>query len=79
MRIFAKKKFMFRQGDQSFMVDPLVFTSAPDWIKKDPMFKWAQVDGDIEVLDSKEDEKAVETAIETGKTKEDKKVKTPGN
>ena len=32
-------------------VMPGVFETCPDWIKKDPMFLWAQQDGSIQVAD----------------------------
>jgi len=56
MRIFAKKAFKFINGGDSFTATPLAFSSAPDWIKTDNLYKWAVADGDIEVINSKQDE-----------------------
>lgn len=53
VRLIAKKRLAFRNPeDQTFKtVMPGVFETCPDWIKKDPMFRWAVQDGSIQVAD----------------------------
>ena len=53
VRLIAKKRLAFRNPeDKTFKtVMPGVFETCPDWIKKDPMFLWAQQDGSIQVAD----------------------------
>ena len=52
MRIFVKKAYEFknRQTGETLKVSPLMFADAPDWIKADPLFKWAQEDKNLEVV-----------------------------
>lgn len=47
----AKKKLGFRNGDtgEILTVEPLVYSTLPDWIKNDPMYGWAVNDGSLEV------------------------------
>lgn len=53
VRLIAKKRLAFRNPeDQTFKtVLPGVFETCPDWIKQDPMFRWAVQDGSIQVAD----------------------------
>ena len=74
MRIFAKKSFRFRGGDQKVSVAALSFADVPDWVKKDPIFALAVQEGSIELISSKADEKEVE---KTGKGKPPKPPKEP--
>lgn len=63
MRIFSKKAFGFMKPGADkldktagIMVPEVVrtlpgeFQDVPDWCADDQMFKWAQADGDIEVI-----------------------------
>ncbi len=51
VNLIAKKRIGFRNRDtgEILAVKPLEFSTCPDWIQKDPMFKWAVADGTIEV------------------------------
>lgn len=51
INLIAKKRIGFRNRDtgEILAVKPLEFSTCPDWIQKDPMFKWAVADGTIEV------------------------------
>jgi hypothetical protein len=69
MRVFAKKAFEFvnwgEKDGQKVVVErattsPFSFCDLPDWVKNDPMFGWARKDGDIEIIQTKADEKAAE-------------------
>ncbi len=69
MRVFAKKAFEFtrREEKDGQMVvaerattAPLSFVDLPGWVVTDQMFAWARQDGDIELIQNKADERAVE-------------------
>lgn len=83
MRVFAKKAFQFTQyGEKDGMkvvvqtatTSPLQFCDLPDWVDKDPMFGWAKADGDIELIQTKADEKEAElnAEVKSNKTKSEK-------
>lgn len=74
MRVFAKKAFEFtkRELKDGMMVVaekattiPLAFKDLPDWVESDPLFGWARKDGDLEIIQSKADEKSVELGATT--------------
>ncbi|HWQ41316.1 MAG TPA: hypothetical protein VN456_04695 [Desulfosporosinus sp.] len=74
MRVFAKKAFEFsrRELKDGMMVVaenattiPLAFVDLPDWVETDPMFEWARADEDIEIIQSKADEKSAELGATT--------------
>lgn len=68
MRVFSKKAYEFSRGEERVKVLPLQFTDIPDWATEDQMFKWAQADGDIEIVQSSQEEaKAEKTAYEKKK------------
>lgn len=50
MKIFAKKCFMLRIGNEKRQTKPLVIQDIPDKFAKSPMFKAGVAAGDIEVL-----------------------------
>lgn len=57
----AKKKLGFRNGDtgEILTVEPLAYSTLPDWVKLDPMYDWAVNDGSLEVTkDGTEDVKS---------------------
>lgn len=61
MRIFTKKAFEFKNTEGgTFVTTPLSIEDAPDWIVADPLFGWAKEDGNLQVIESKQDEKKVE-------------------
>lgn len=61
MRIFAKKAFRFRVGDQVVTTKPMAFADVPDAVAKTPLFAWAKADGDIEVINKKADQVKAES------------------
>jgi hypothetical protein len=69
MRVFAKKSFEFKltgnkDGRQvvaeKVTTSPLSFCDLPDWVVQDPLFHWARKDGDIELIQSKAEERLAE-------------------
>ena len=61
IKVFAKKTFEFTgygtQGGQKVALakattTPLSFCELPDWVVNDPLFGWAQKDGDLKVIES---------------------------
>ena len=69
MRVFSKKAFEFSRGEERVKVLPLQFSDIPDWAAEDQMFKWAQADGDIEIIQSPKEEAKVEKAANEKKKK----------
>ncbi|MHB9004718.1 MAG: hypothetical protein ACYC6C_11765 [Coriobacteriia bacterium] len=76
-RVFARKSFEFVRREkkdgvmvvaESVTTSPLSFVNLPDWVVNDPMYTWARNDGDIEVMQSREDEKVAELAASANKT-----------
>lgn len=69
IKIFAKKCFEFRgPNGETFKTVPnsLSNTDFPDWITKDPIFKWAKADGDITVISDKKKEKEIDKQLGDG-------------
>ena len=61
MKIFSKKAYKFEIGGQEpFIVKPLSFITAPEWIKNTLLFKLAVKDGSIQVIASKEQQINIE-------------------
>lgn len=83
MRILTKKKYQFGSGENKVISSGnYVIEDVPDWVEKDPLFKLAKEDGDIEVLEAKiqssyvkveaEDKsKEVKTDVKAKKSKEE--------
>lgn len=69
MRIFAKKSFMLRSGDDKRRTVPQIIQDIPDKFSKCPMFKAAVEAGDIEVLNTASAQKKAENG-EGGTEKE---------
>ena len=64
MRIFTKKAFEFKNSEGGSVVTaPLAFHTVPDWVAEDNMFKWGAADGDIEVIENKQEEKEIEKTV----------------
>lgn len=68
-RIFTKKAFKFvnHESGESVTTTPFAFADIPDWVKKDRMFDWGVSDGDIELIESKQEESNLEKT--NGKSK----------
>lgn len=52
IRAIAKKKLGFRNTETGEIVtaSPYEYATLPDWVVKDPMYKWALQDGSLEVV-----------------------------
>lgn len=71
-RIFATKSFLFSNGEDDIQVRNHQWIEVPDWVTKTPLFKLAEIDGTVQIVQSKAEEKAIE---KTGKTKKETKKK----
>ena len=59
IKLVAKQKIGFRNPETGEIVtaEPYAFATLPDWITKDPMYEWAQEDGNIEIGSDVKDDK----------------------
>lgn len=72
VKLIAKKKIGFTNPETKEVViaDRYAYSTLPDWIKKDPMFKWAQSDGSIEIYETEKSKtKTVKNEPAAGKEK----------
>ena len=71
----AKKKIGFRNGDtgEILTVSPFEYVTLPDWVVKDPIYKWAVKDGSLELPKSE----SPKTESKPEKTKVKKEGTTP--
>ena len=75
MRILTKKRYQFGHGDTKVITTGnYAIEDVPDWVEKDPLFKLAKEDGDIEVLEAKIQSSSVKVEAEAEDKK--KKIKT---
>lgn len=75
MRILTKKRYQFGHGDTKVITTGnYVIEDVPDWVEKDPLFKLAKEDGDIEVLEAKIQSSSVK--VEAEAEDKSKEVKT---
>lgn len=73
MRILTKKRYQFGHGDTKVITTGnYAIVDVPDWVEKDPLFKLAKEDGDIEVLEAKIQSSSVKVEAED----KSKEVKT---
>jgi hypothetical protein len=72
MRIYSKKAFEFTRYDkvngeqipvEKATIKAKTFGSVPKWVMNDPMFAWAQKDGDIEIMATKAQQKKIENEV----------------
>lgn len=63
MRIYAKKKLLFKNDAETFITSVMNFDDAPDWIKNTETFKLSVKDGTLQVIGDKKDQKKVEAAM----------------
>lgn len=79
MKVFCRVKAVFQNPanrGEKHIVEPLAFDySAPDWIRKDPLFDLLVKDGAIEVIESVAQQKQLEN--EPGKKTDTKGKKQP--
>lgn len=69
--VIAKKTLQFRNPDnaeETVKVQPMVFTTIPDWVTTDPMYEWAKASGTLQVA-AGEPEKAAAKPAAAGKDK----------
>lgn len=71
MRLFSRKTFLFKDGDEEAIVKNHEIVDAPDWIANTPLFKLAESSGDIEIINSVEKQKVAENG------KKNKKQESP--
>lgn len=65
MRILTKKRYQFGHGDTKVITTGnYAIEDVPDWVEKDPLFKLAKEDGDIEVLEAKIQSSSVKVEAE---------------
>jgi hypothetical protein len=75
MRILTKKRYQFGHGDTKVITTGnYAIEDVPDWVEKDPLFKSAKEDGDIEVLEAKIQSSSVK--VEAEAEDKSKEVKT---
>ncbi len=75
MRILTKKRYQFGHGDTKVITTGnYAIEDVPDWVEKDPLFKLAKEDGDIEVLEAKIQSSSVK--VEAEAEDKSKEVKT---
>ena len=75
MRILTKKRYQFGHGDTKIITTGnYAIEDVPDWVEKDPLFKLAKEDGDIEVLEAKIQSSSVK--VEAEAEDKSKEVKT---
>ena len=77
-RIFATKSFIFSNGEHEVKVKNPDRTAVPAWVIKTQLFKLAEIDGNIQIVQGKSEEKAIEetgTTEKQAKKKEEKQLK----
>lgn len=72
MRIYSKKTYMFKNGDEIEFIRNEEIKDVKDWVAEDPLFKLAKEDGSIEEIETK----AQQRNIEKGSSKKGDKDKT---
>lgn len=78
MRVFSVKSFLFVRGEEKVKVRNQEMKDVPDWVAETQLFKLAQIDGNIQILSSKSEEKQVEkdgTTVKKAQEKKEKKEK----
>lgn len=72
MRVYSKKTYMFKNGDEIEFIRNEEIKDVADWVAEDPLFKLAKEDGSIEEIETK----AQQRNIEKGTSKKGDKDKT---
>lgn len=73
MRIFANKSFIFSNGEDEVEIKDHEFKDVPDWVAKTKLFKLAESDGSIQLIEGAKQEKKIEKDGDIKETKKDKK------
>ncbi|KZE79308.1 hypothetical protein AV654_17725 [Paenibacillus elgii] len=74
MRIYSQKSFQFDHPTGAFpavVVEKEKVVDVPEWVTHSTMYQWAVSSGDLDRIDSKQDEKAIES-----ENKEEKAAKS---
>ncbi|WP_088832727.1 hypothetical protein [Paenibacillus tyrfis] len=64
MRIYSKKTFQFDHPTGAFpavLAEKERVADVPDWVAHSTMYQWAVSSGDLERIDSRQDEKEIES------------------
>ncbi|KPV60722.1 hypothetical protein QJ48_04120 [Paenibacillus sp. A3] len=64
MRIYSKKTFQFDHPTGAFpavVAEKERVADVPDWVAHSTMYQWAVSSGDLERIDSKQEEKAIDS------------------
>ncbi|NFK78995.1 hypothetical protein FDA95_10330 [Clostridium botulinum] len=73
MRVFASKSYLFKQGEEGAPINNKEIKDMPDWIENTLLFKLAESDGSIQIIENNIQQKS----IENGKTKNSKNKTKP--
>lgn len=60
MRIYSKKTYMFKNGDEIEFIRNEEIKDVKDWVADDPLFKLAKADGSIEEIETIAQQRNVE-------------------
>lgn len=60
MRVLATKSLLFTQGEESVTIKNHEIKDVPDWVAETMLFKLAQKDGTIQVIENREQQKEAE-------------------
>ncbi|NFI47861.1 hypothetical protein FDA77_18745 [Clostridium botulinum] len=73
MRVFASKSYLFKQEEEVALINNQEIKDMPDWIENTLLFKLAESDGSIQIIENNIQQKSVEN----GKTKNSKSKTKP--
>ncbi|HID0769571.1 TPA: hypothetical protein ACXC99_003668 [Clostridium botulinum] len=73
MRVFASKSYLFKQEGEVALINNQEIKDMPDWIENTLLFKLAESDGSIQIIENNIQQKSVEN----GKTKNSKSKTKP--
>lgn len=76
MRIYSKKTYMFKNGDEIEFIRNEEIKDVKDWVADDPLFKLAKADGSIEEIETIAQQRNVEkgNSRKVGKDNTNKKT-----
>lgn len=73
MRLFASKSFLFLNGEEEASIKNQDMKDMPDWIAETKLYKLAETDGSIQVIENS----SQQNAIEKGNGNQGKKKNSP--
>lgn len=76
MRVYSKKTYMFKNGDEIEFIRNEEIKDVKDWVADDPLFKLAKADGSIEEIETIAQQRNVEkgNSRKVGKDNTNKKT-----